>query len=415
MEKEEMIVNNILCYISTARNTLKNDDIIHVCLAFYKEEEIINAKDLICEIIGEKSKRRRNENRILNELKDIMEMLRTSDEKGLSLPKFVADRYDGLPPTSGFELVANAVNSLLKEIADLRNEITILKTSRNEDENMKQDHQLFKEDLLSIKGELRKLNHKLLGDEIRRSSITLGNLSHFTPIKNANHGGRSFGLHSDINGDKYSHAKTDESISLNETSYSPSAPPASQEAWGPLARAFQDEGGRPSAPPMLEIIRQEKEKQRNELVRDSNVLSVRRENEHENPLPAPLTQAQDERKGPRLDSDGFQKVEKKRKTRQNIVGSKRTDGSRGIKGASRSADIYLGNCDLAVTEDDISQYIDEEINVQILRCELLSSRNENCKSFKVTMNLNDREKLLLPEVWPEGILCRKFYSARRSS
>ena len=45
MEKE-IIIDNVLCYVSTARHTLKNDDILQTCLAFYKEEEIIKAKDL---------------------------------------------------------------------------------------------------------------------------------------------------------------------------------------------------------------------------------------------------------------------------------------------------------------------------------------------------------------------------------
>ena len=326
---------------------------------------------------------------------------------------FLADKYGSLPPTSGFEVVASSINSLLKEIADLRKEVTLLKTSRIEDETMKQDHQLFKEDLITIKGELRKLNHKLMGDEIRRSSLALGNVSHFTPRNNVGHAKRSLGLHFDINAHKDSHTIFDEAIGQGETSYSPGAPPASQEAWGPLARAFQDEGGCPSAPPLVEIIRQEKEKRRTETLKDRNALSEQKRQENENNVPEPLTPSQEEERGPRLDRDGFQKVEKKKKTRKNIVGSKRMEGSRGIvKGASRSADIYLGNCDLDVTEDAISQYINEEINVKVIKCELLSSKNVNCKSFKITMNVNEREKLLLPEVWPEGIVCRKFYSAR---
>ena len=52
------------------------------------------------------------------------------------------------------------------------------------------------------------------------------------------------------------------------------------------------------------------------------------------------------------------------------------------------------------------------MNIVVQKCQLLASKNENSKSFKVTLKLNDRQKLLSSEVWPEGIICRKFYSPR---
>ena len=68
---------------------------------------------------------------------------------------------------------------------------------------------------------------------------------------------------------------------------------------------------------------------------------------------------------------------------------------------------------MEVTPESIKDYINKEMNVAVNKCELLVSRNENCKSFKVNVNLKDRQKLLSAEVWPEGIICRKFYSAGR--
>ena len=53
------------------------------------------------------------------------------------------------------------------------------------------------------------------------------------------------------------------------------------------------------------------------------------------------------------------------------------------------------------------------MDIVVNKCETLVSRNENSKSFKVTLNLVDRQKLLSPDVWPEGIICRKFYSSRK--
>ena len=45
------IINRVLCYTSTARHSIRQDDIIRVCMAFYSDEDIIKAKDLLCELI----------------------------------------------------------------------------------------------------------------------------------------------------------------------------------------------------------------------------------------------------------------------------------------------------------------------------------------------------------------------------
>ena len=87
-------------------------------------------------------------------------------------------------------------------------------------------------------------------------------------------------------------------------------------------------------------------------------------------------------------------------------------GNEAIKGAIRQADLYIGNCHNDVTPDSISKYIVDETNIRIVKCESLASRNESCRSFKVTLKISDRQRLLSPEVWPEGIICRKFYSKR---
>ena len=85
-----------------------------------------------------------------------------------------------------------------------------------------------------------------------------------------------------------------------------------------------------------------------------------------------------------------------------------------LKSAPRRADIYLGNCDLQVTSDDIKEYIHNEMNISIEKCEPLASRNPNCKSFKITLNVTDRQKLLSADVWPENIICRKFFNPKNN-
>ena len=77
------IIDNILCYMSTARHNMRRDDIIRACMVFYKDEDIIRSKDVLYEIGGERSIRRRNENRIMHELQDILDLFKKCDDNDM--------------------------------------------------------------------------------------------------------------------------------------------------------------------------------------------------------------------------------------------------------------------------------------------------------------------------------------------
>ena len=118
-----------------------------------------------------------------------------------------------------------------------------------------------------------------------------------------------------------------------------------------------------------------------------------------------------------VDNDGFQLVQRKRKRsyNRNIIGSKKAPGMSGLRGAVKTADLYLGNCDLSVTSEIIEDYVLKEMSIKIMKCESLKARDPNTTSFKLTLTLDDRLKLLNADVWPENIVCRKFYSFHKST
>ena len=249
------VINKVLCYTSTARHSMRQDDIIRICLSFYKEDEILKAKDYLYQLVGEKSIRRRNENRMVNEMQDLMGLLKKCDDKRMDLPKFVVDSYDKLPPSSGFEVVAHYMVSLIEEIASLRKEISILKENRISEIGNQQDAIIMKEDIITIKGEMRKLNHKLLGDDIRRNSLCLSSMDLSTKKKIKKRKNESMGNNScrevDLEHELpvMSECRRDDAVSV----MTPTAPPASQEAWGFMENEFQDAGGFPSAPPFADL------------------------------------------------------------------------------------------------------------------------------------------------------------------
>ena len=89
----------------------------------------------------------------------------------------LVDCFDGLPPSSGFEIIAQTLISLNDEIVSLKKEVEVLKENRIEEKISAHDMIVVKEDLIGIKGELRKLSHRFLKDDVRRNSLLLENLN----------------------------------------------------------------------------------------------------------------------------------------------------------------------------------------------------------------------------------------------
>ena len=412
------IINGVLCYISTARHSMRTDDITRICHAFFKDEAIIKAKDLLCELTGEKSKRRRNENKIVHELGDILESFKKCDDANVELPKFVVDSFDGLPPSSGFEIIAGTLISLNEEIVLLRKEVEALKEKRLDESVYSQDTIVMKEDILAIKGELRKLNHRFLKDDVRRSSILLGNLDKPGQSNSViDQADKSCGGISDSNDALLANAAYDieKSIDVRDSVLSPTAPPfRSQGLLDVLNQSFQDLGGSPSAPTYAQVTALEDKRSEVDVTKASSshgaqFLSKRPLNDSGKDAVRPASSRTV------VDAEGFQLVQRNRKKRENIVGSKKLNKSHVVKSAVKIVDVYVGNLDPDVTVEALNDYIKSDIGVKIEKCETLQSRNPHYRSFKLSININDRGKLLSSEVWPEGIICRKYYSARNNN
>ena len=348
-------------------------------------------------------------------MKDIIDMLIRCDDTNISLPQFVADYSDGLPPTSGFEVIANLIVQLNDELINLRKEVSDLNKCSRNNEIGNQDVTFIKEDLIDIKGEIRKLNHKLLNDTIRRDSLILECIANSS--RNAivdenkeinNDVAASCSAYKDLSESTVSKRKS-KSV-LHKSSSIESLPHIIEEKLLPSAplisddvvyfhHEVQDFGGAVSAPSYADVAFTGIE----DVARNSNGTvaftsknsylnekgnDLRNENLGMNPGHSSEIRPDEkiiEKQNVLSDNDGYQLVKRKRRP-ANIVGSKRTKTNETIRGAVR---------------------------VVVSKCESLVTRNENSKSFKVSLNVSDRQKLLSPEVWPEGIICRKFYSGRK--
>ena len=202
----------------------------------------------------------------------------------------------------------------------------------------------------------------------------------------------------------------------------PCAPLASQETWAPLVRSFQDEGGLPSVSSFSNIVRENDNEACNSGI---SVMTLGQQNARDEEFQQGKNANVARVSGKRndwlknngktmtsqiIDEEGFQLVQSRKKNRLLIVEARRNVEATALKSATRKADIYLRNCGLHVTPEDVSDYILNEADINIDYCEPLNTRDPNYKNFKVGMNSKEREKLLSADLWQENIMCKKYFN-----
>ena len=123
-------VNNVLSYISSARETLSATVIINVASTFYESGLVSEAKDFLYGLLDVRAVRRKAPDA---KKKDILDGFETAEQEAIALPTFVARGLQALQPSSGFE-------ALVQMVSDIRDEITTLngKVNTCDSLNMKQ-------------------------------------------------------------------------------------------------------------------------------------------------------------------------------------------------------------------------------------------------------------------------------------
>ena len=122
------VTNGVLCFLTTARQSYSTENLILMCISFYSHERILDAKKVLFSLTGgESAITRRGEGKFRSDVSDILIQIKKTEENGTELPDFVADSYKSMPPSSGFEVLAEHVVCLIDEMNSLRKEVKSLK------------------------------------------------------------------------------------------------------------------------------------------------------------------------------------------------------------------------------------------------------------------------------------------------
>ena len=74
--------------------------------------------------------------------------------------------------------------------------------------------------------------------------------------------------------------------------------------------------------------------------------------------------------------------------------------------------FFLGRVDKEVEASNIKEHIKDNFDVNVQNIESVEILSKHFNAFKITVLLEDRDKLFNAELWPEGMIVNKFYKRR---
>ncbi|VVC98352.1 unnamed protein product [Leptidea sinapis] len=120
--ENDIIINEVLCYISNRIDVIDEQAITQICTTSFSEKVIENAKTRIYENLGTRITTRKEDSRSVKNIENIIKMLKETNPD--RLPIFVARDLHKIPPVTFDHL---DVTKILKELTSLRTEVTQMK------------------------------------------------------------------------------------------------------------------------------------------------------------------------------------------------------------------------------------------------------------------------------------------------
>ena len=352
------VLNDLLCYVSTARNALSQDNIAMNALAFYSPEAVKMAKETICKIAGEKNIVRKScadhRNPISADLKDIYACFEKVENNNIEMPKFVAEGFSAFPPV-GFENLAPILCALRDEVSALRVEVSQVREANINDQRALNSANIVAQDVTEIKA----IVHRALSTVTAQTSSGEASVAqmenvHSNPARNIDTAPRNSQIHP-VSNEPTNASQSDGFTQVNNR---------------PYANALRRNG--------LSV-----NPARRQSLAQTNATEGR--------------QAMQQMNGNR---------------RRTVIRGTRTADLSIASNEERIFDVFVGGCGHNSTEDRIKTFCSES-DVTPKKCEALRSASEWSKSYKLSVKLSDREKILDASFWPEGVFVRKFYRPRR--
>lgn len=370
---DKMLANEVLAFIQHAIDTMDEVSILQICKTNFTTKEIEAAKVLLYGALGKSDRMpsRRRDEKGERSLQDIVTLLKGTDPD--DVPAFVARDLNRLPPVT-FDHVD--VTRLLKDIQTLKASLAevVLKLEASQD---------------------------TIG-ELRAEVATLRNSVCRSPL----------GCVQNVNTRRGAFNPTT-SFDSAKLESSPHAPVPAARGPPPVA-AFPVPS--PEAP--LRVVTSTPRRDYSAAVTSQRPNTQTRRTERgsgpirteppRSAVPAASSKAP-------ADEDGFIKVERKKRKPpcRNKCGTARTGANHLLRPAIPVTYVYVSRLHYSTKPEDIVKYLETKTN-RVVTVERLVSRNKvNFNSFVVRVPTEQVGTYLNEELWPRGVVFRKYRGRRR--
>ena len=109
------IVNNLLCFLSTAKNDFSNDTLFEQVYSFYYVDDIKESKETLANIINKNGIKRNEPDKKRKEVVDLFDFFEEFSILLNNKNVFVANTYKRMPPV-GLQFIAPILTHLSEEI-----------------------------------------------------------------------------------------------------------------------------------------------------------------------------------------------------------------------------------------------------------------------------------------------------------
>ena len=383
---EKQCINDLLYFINFKRHVNALNDVVSACESFYSPDAILSAKRQFFDVVGERDGFRmiirRGDNPAKSNLVDIVEGMNKCDNEGIALPTFLSSNYSNIPHTHDGKV---SLSQILHMIVGMKSQLNSLE---------------------------------------KRCAFTPSSSSTFAPSSALAFASSSapalVPLASTVSAPSSalasSAAVTPSSALAPSAAFTPSAALAPSAAFTPSAAlapsSFHSESSNApdSVPPPSS----------NSAVSADSFASVT----SKDTVVAPITQSDLQNalksvgfsRGKKNGKDIKKSVENRIKTNHErnkniVIGKKPSSGAMSWGGAPLTVDCYIGRVDFAVSSDQIKTDV-VAMGIDVIDIEENQTRHGLFKSFKLVVKKTDFAALNSPEIWPEGVVFRRFRRPR---
>ena len=353
---DEHCVNDLLYYVNFKRKTTALNDVVATCEAFYSPDAILNAKKCFFTDIGEheglKFSARRGPNPAKSNLEDLINAMNKCDNDGIHVPKFLSSDLSNVPQNNDGNV---SLNQLLYMIVGMKQQLSNLENKQCVCASPSVPSEAPISSLISAPAQLSlSLAESVITEPPILDSATA------EPIVSD-----TFALTTSST-DSATNAMTKSSF----VSIVTNPPSSTSNRISPSAL--------------------------------KNALQVA--------LPVPNSGSGHNAKQMKRTAEIRVKTSHD-KNRNIVIGKKPSSGAMSWGGAPLTIDCYIGRVDCSVTSNQIRTDV-LAMGIDVVDIEENQTRHGLFKSFKLVVKKTDFATLNSPEIWPEGVVFRRFRRPR---